>query len=139
MLKDNLVLANGGSSELWVNMIANIDVTADHVKGNTMGAGLGLFSMAVELCAVVVVASMVMIVTVVMAVAIMTSLMRIIDNDIVVRVSVVRNKHASIRITGKLNRIRVDLLDRDNERLAIGLQYSCGGGHSSCCEFSISS
>ena len=57
------------------------------------------------------------------------------QNDIVVRVSIIRNQATSIIVAAKLYCDRVDLVDRSQNRLTVklndclSLRYGCGSNH----------
>lgn len=75
---------------------------------------------------------------VIMIVIVFMGTLHALDNDIIVRITIVRNEYTSVIIASELDCIRVDLGHGGNDSLTICLKDSSGLGDSSCSKLRVS-
>lgn len=141
---------NGRGSELRVNIFANFNVSTDLFEDHTMAARIRvlngcLFHLRLgrlwvqlgngwakwEIMRVVVVMIMVVVIVVmVVVVALKVMVIFLGDNNVIMRVAIVRDQDTAVIVASKLDSVDINLVDRGEDRLAIMLDYDFSGAHS---------
>ena len=117
-----------------VMSMAMISVAMVGVAVTMTVVGLGFMRVSIMVAVIVVLMSMVVVPVVIVTVMLIVAL----HNNIIVRVAVIRDKHAAIIIASELNSVGINLVDRHNHGLAIGLNDGRMRRNGSRCELWMS-
>ena len=160
VLDHNSARVNGRGSELRVNIFANFNISTDLFEDHTMAARvrvlygclflLRLGRLRVQLGngwakweimrMVVVMIVVVMIVVMVVVVEVVVLKVMVIflgDNNVIMRVAIVRDQDTAVIVASKLDSVGINLVDRGEDSLAIMLDYDFGGAYSGSRELRI--